>query len=367
MWTKLTHSRLFQIFGMLLFFMMTVILVRLFMTTEVAATDPATTASVVGLDFTPTSMTIESSQMMVTPYSTEYPATITNSPPTGGICAEAWDIEISEPLPEWLQTPASAEGLHTEVKFYLLAGQLISRQIVDATSCIDGGLTTDGTANTCGMEKAYDQVIAWQNQFDAAIYQAALDNLTPAQLIKRLFAQETQFWPPDKLAPASYGIGSVTSPGVEPLFLWYEDIYQEACRGLSATDCSQPYHSLPLKDQQALRGYLISQYMHVYCPSCPYGIDLDKISRSIDYFAKLIVANCHQTGLVLRNHGFSPSAVAYDDAWRLTLANYSKGASCISNAVDAMEVSAGFTWEGFTKQLSPGCYVDIYINRITGE
>ena len=35
---------------MLLFFMMTVILVRLFMTTEVAATDPATTASVVGLE-----------------------------------------------------------------------------------------------------------------------------------------------------------------------------------------------------------------------------------------------------------------------------------------------------------------------------
>ena len=179
-------------------------------------------------------------------------------------------MEIEPPLPGWLLTPASAEGLRTEVKYSILAGQLISHGIVDATGCLDSGLTRDGTANTCGMEKAYPQVITWQNQFDDEILQAARDNRIPAQIIKRLFAQETQFWPPDTLAPASYGIGNVTSPGIEPLFLWYDDIYQEACRGLSSTDCSQPYHSLPLKEQQALRGYLISQYMHAYCPTCPY-------------------------------------------------------------------------------------------------
>lgn len=291
---------------------------------------------------------------------------ITSAAPMS-VCAQAWGIQPPAALPEWLSTPQNAESLNTEVKYVILAGKLISFGIVNASDCPDGGLTGDGAANTCGMEKAYSQVVSWQNQFDQEILTAAQDNQIPAQIIKRLFAQETQFWPPNSFAPSTYGIGNVTSPGIEPLFMWYDDIYQDTCRAVFSQACVQPYHTLSLQDQQVLRGFFISQYLHAYCATCPNGIDLEKIERSIDYFAKLIVANCHQVDLILNNHGFSTETISYEDAWRLTLANYTVGAGCVINAVEDMDLARGFSWEYFTDQLTSDCSVDIYINRITSE
>jgi len=287
--------------------------------------------------------------------------------PETSICGEAWRIKIPEEVPVWLTTPAEAAGLHTEVKYTLLAGELIFHGMVEARDCADGGLTPDGAANTCGMETAYPEVVSWQNQFDEEILKAGVENQIPAQLIKRIFAQETQFWPPNNLAPSTYGIGNVTSPGIEPLFMWYDGIYQDTCRAVFSTSCGVSYHALPLKDQQLLRGYLISQYLHAYCPTCPYGLDVDKIKASIDYFAKLIVANCHQVDLILNNHGYATSTLSYEDAWRVTIANYTIGAGCVINAIGQMDTGRDFSWEYFREKLSPDCQVDIYVNRITGE
>jgi len=41
------------------------------------------------------------------------------------------------------------------------------------------------------------------------------------------------------------------------------------------------------------------------------GIDLDKTRRSIDYFAKLIVANCHR---IINEYGFSTQTISYEAA-----------------------------------------------------
>jgi hypothetical protein len=363
MWLSIIHSRWFFFVGLLLIAALVVLLVISFDPVRNSGSDIDHSPTVTdGKERTITPMSLPSNQDMIVDTHTP-----TVGLSTASICAEVWDIQITSPLPEWLTTPADVGDLHTELKYSILAGQLISNGIVQAGDCPDGGLTREGAANTCGMEKAYPRVIDWQNQFDGDILRAAQNNQIPAQIMKRLFAQETQFWPPNTLAPATYGIGNVTSPGIEPLFMWYEDIYQEACQSLFSTACPQPYHSLPLADQQILRGYLISQHLHVYCPTCPYKIDLEKTGRSIDYFAKLIIANCHQVDLVLSNHGFSTGSLSYEDAWRLTLANYTVGTGCVINAIEGMELSKGFSWEYFTELLSPECRPDIYISRITGE
>jgi len=291
----------------------------------------------------------------------------TQVPPSSSdsVCATIWGIEPPTTLPEWLRTPPNADGLYTEVNYVVIAGHLISKGLVNASDCPDGGLTSDGIANTCGMEKAYTQVVNWQNQFNQDILTAAQDNQIPATVLKRLFAQETQFWPPNSFAPPAYGIGNVTSPGIEPLFMWYDDIYQNTCREVFSQSCTQPYSELSLKDQQVLRGFFISRYIHAYCDTCLNGIDLDKTRRSIDYFAKLIVANCHQVDLLLNTHGFSTQTLSYEVAWRLTLANYTVGAGCVINGVEHMDVSKGFSWEYFNEKLGSNCSADIYLSTIT--
>lgn len=284
--------------------------------------------------------------------------------PSNSTCASIWGILPPSNLPEWLSTPASAEGLYTEVKYFILAGHLISSGIVDARNCIDGGLTLNGAANTCGMERAYPQVIAWQNQFDREIYKAALDNQIPAEVLKRLFAQETQFWPPNYFGPPAYGIGNVMSPGIEPLFIWNNDVYQNTCSEVFSQSCAQPYLALSLYDQQVLRGYFISHYIDAYCGSCFNGIDLDKTKSSIDYFAKLIVADCQQVNSIM-DGVFSMQAISYEDAWRLTMANYAVGPSCISNGMEQMETGKAFGWEYFSERLDFNCRTDIYMSAIT--
>jgi hypothetical protein len=282
-------------------------------------------------------------------------------------CANIWGIEPPAEIPDWLGTPQNAEGLNTEIKYFILAGKLISTGIVSASECPEGGLSLDGSATTCGMEKAYPQVVEWQNQFDQDIFNAAQENQIPAQIIKRLFAQETQFWPPTSFSPPAYGLGNVTSPGVEPLFTWYDDLYQKTCSEVFSHSCDEPYHALSLEQQQLLRGFFISQNLHAHCPTCLHGIDLEKTGKSIDYFAKLIVANCHQVDLILTNHGYSVATLSYEDAWKLTLANYTIGTGCIMNAIDDMDPTRWFSWEYFTSQLTPGCSVDTYLNHITGK
>jgi hypothetical protein len=285
--------------------------------------------------------------------------------PSKDACGAIWGIDFLTPLPVWLKTPLNADGLYTDVKYFLLAGHLISSGIVNASDCPDGGLSLDGTANTCGMEKAYPQVITWQNQFNQAIIDAAQDNQISAEVLKRLFARESQFWPPNYYGPPAYGIGNVSSQGIEPLFRFNETIYQSTCREVfSSQTCSHPYASFPLENQQILRGYFISHYMDAYCETCPNRIDLEKTKSSIDYFAKLLIANCNQVYQLLEEKGSFSQSISYEDAWRLTLATYTRGPTCVANGIHRMDVSKSFSWADFNQELESNCSVDIYLNAI---
>jgi len=59
----------------------------------------------------------------------------------------------------WIYVPEFADQLYTEERYYFLAGQLISNNVVDASACPMGGLWTDGYANACGMSAALPTVI----------------------------------------------------------------------------------------------------------------------------------------------------------------------------------------------------------------
>lgn len=283
---------------------------------------------------------------------------------SNSVCATIWGITPPTTLPEWLRTPSNANGLYTEVKYFILAGHLISSGIINVGICPDGGLSSGGAANTCGMEQAYTQVIEWQNQFDQDIFTAAQDNQIPAEVLKRLFAQETQFWPPNYFGPPAYGIGNVMSPGIEPLFIWNDDVYQNTCREVFSKSCTQPYSALSSNDQQVIRGFFISHYIDAYCDKCLNRIDLDKTKRSIDYFAKLIVADCHQVVSDI-NELFSIQTLSYEDVWRLTLLNYAVGPTCITRGIKQMDALKGFSWEYFTEKLGSNCSADTYLNNIT--
>jgi hypothetical protein len=270
------------------------------------------------------------------------------------ICAEAWHAVIQSP-PEWLQTPVYAEQLKTEVPYALLAGQLIKNGVVDASECTNDGLLFNGNADACGLDKAMSAVITWQNQFDSAILDAARNNRVPAVLLKKLFAQETQFWPGTSWQIWEYGIGQATSFGLDPLFQYYPEYYQSTCPSVfSQATCQGGYASLSSDNQSLLRGYFALHYLNADCETCQAGIDLTVVTSSIDVFAKLLVANCHQINQVMLNLTKDPGgkSSSYEDLWRFTLANYNAGAGCVSDAITPLVTKdKKVSWENVANQL----------------
>lgn len=260
-------------------------------------------------------------------------------PAKESICSQIWDSYPEEDaLPTWLQTPTLPAGLRTRIPYAYLAGRLIHHSVVDAGDCQDGGLMENGSANTCGLERAAEAVTEWQNRFDEAIFLAAIQNGVPAVLLKRVLAQESQFWPSISESGIEFGIGQTTETGIDALFLWYPDLYKQVCASVFTEDtCTPKYSQLRPYQKSMLRGYLLSQKFDATCPSCPLGIDVYKAEQSIDGFAKLIVANCRQVGQLVYNLTGKPAGMKsnYTDLWTYTLVNYNSGAGCLSEALQA--------------------------------
>lgn len=259
-------------------------------------------------------------------------------------------------LPDWLSSPDWPELLATDDPFLYLAGRLIANGIVDPGECPGGGLEVNGYANACGLEEARVEVDAWQNRFDAQIVTVAEDTGIPSQLIKNLFAQESQFWPGVFKDAEEYGLGQLTEMGADTILLWNPSFYNQFCPlVLNIEACNLGYAHLNEKDQATLRGALAIQ-ANSDCPDCPAGIDLNHAIFSIDLFAQTITANCQQVGQIITNaRGKSPGSIAnHEDLWRFTLANYHAGPGCFSNAISATTGRA-LTWENVAPQVELEC------------
>jgi len=256
----------------------------------------------------------------------------------------------------WLDSPDWPELLATDDPYMYLAGRLITKGIVDAGECPAGGLEYSGYANACGLEKARVEVDTWQNRFDAQIVAVAQDTGIPSQVLKNLFAQESQFWPGAFNDAEEYGLGQLTEMGADTVLLWNTTFFNHFCPLVLNIDaCNQGYAQLSEEHQATLRGALAIQASSD-CSECPADIDLNHAIFSIDLFAQTIKANCQQVGQIITNaRGKIPGTVAsYEDLWRFTLANYHAGPGCVSNAIYAIPGQA-LTWENVAPKLNSEC------------
>ncbi|OGO17720.1 MAG: hypothetical protein A2Z14_03275 [Chloroflexi bacterium RBG_16_48_8] len=212
-------------------------------------------------------------------------------------CSLTWGAFLPvEGLPGWLQTPEDPADLASDEPYELLAGRLICWGFVEAKGCPFDGLLANGMVSNCGVEATRAFVDDWQDRFDARILEVVQNVDAPANLIKNVFAQESQFWPGEFPNVSEYGLGQLNAEGGDALLLLNNPFYQEFCPlVLSEETCEDPYHELDEDLQELLRGALTIQ-ANVTCPECPGGIDLTQAELSVDLFGQILRANCVQVG-----------------------------------------------------------------------
>ena len=285
-------------------------------------------------------------------------------------CSQTWDAfpPVGGP-PDWLSTPQRFEDLASDIPYDYLAGNLITQGVVDASTCSDGGLLSNGLASTCGIEQAQTAVEEWQNRFDDEIFSAALKTDIPAQLLKNLFSRESQFWPGVFTDRPEVGLGSMTDNGADTTLLWNPSFYEQYCP-LVLTDnyCRKGYAQLKPQQQAVLRGALVRS-VNATCADCPAGLDLTQAEFSVSVFAETMAANCEQVGRIVQNaSGRLPGLVSsYEDLWRFTLVNYNAGPGCLTLAVKTT-VSQGedLDWTSVSSNLTPACQGAIdYVDTIS--
>jgi hypothetical protein len=290
-----------------------------------------------------------------------------------GSCAAIWEAfpPIGEP-PHWLTTPADHTGLASDAPFVYLAAELINNQIVDASGCADHGLLAHGVASPCGVEAARQVVNDWQDQFDHTIFEAAVASQIPAQLLKNIFAQESQFWP-GYAAQDEFGLGQLTEDGADTPLLWNVDFFNQFCPlVLHEETCATGYAKIFKETPQyaeLLRGALAAQST-ANCPDCDFGIDLAHAQSTVDIFAQTIKAHCSQVAFIVSDiTKVMPGEVSsYEDLWRFTLASYNAGPKCLAVALNNAWRQGRMDWETVSNALQPACRGAIeYVDRITKD
>lgn len=285
-------------------------------------------------------------------------------------CARIWQAfpSIGAP-PTWLSTPSDRLLMASDKPYYYLAGRLIAQQMVDAGECPNGGLLPNGYANACGLETARSLVDLWQDQLDQRIISVADETGVPAQLMKNLFAQESQFWPGIFRVPYEFGLGQLTDTGADSILLWNASFFDQFCPLVLAEDaCQGGYLHLDEEHRAILRGALALQ-ANADCADCPAGIDLTNTDFSVALFAGMLQANCEQVGQIVYNASgeIAGDVATYEDLWRMTIANYHGGPGCLSFAAhSAWERTGLLTWDEISIRFTDPCRgVVPYVEKIT--
>ncbi len=285
-------------------------------------------------------------------------------------CARIWDsFPPIGGTPDWLKTPDDSKLLASEEPYFYLAGRLIIQGLVDVSLCPSGGMLPNGYADACGLEQARPLLGEWQNQFDNRIVEVSRSAGIPAQLMKNLFAQESQFWPGVFRVPYEFGLGQITDNGVDSIFIWQPEFFNQFCPlVLSESACQAGYLSLDEESRAILRGALAVQAKSD-CPECESGIDLSHTNFSVSLFANMLQANCAQVSRTIYTATLSsPGAIAtYEDLWRFTIANYHAGPGCTAFAIHQSWQNTGrLTWTDAVDYFTDACRGVIpYVEEIT--
>jgi hypothetical protein len=285
-------------------------------------------------------------------------------------CSQTWDaFPPVGGLPDWLSTPDHKALIASDQAYYYLAGRLISQGLISAEDCPGGGLLPNGYADACGLEITRPIVEEWQNRFDNRIIEVSKESGVPAQLMKNLFAQESQFWPGIFKVPYEFGLGQITDNGADTLLLWDDNFFNQFCPLILLQEACDPgYLHLEAEDQAILRGALALQAKSD-CTDCPTGVDLTNVDFSLSLFANSIKANCEQVAQIVFNatQDMPGEVSSYEDLWRLTVANYHAGPGCLSYAVYmAWSKTGDMTWDNVSLELPDPCKGVIpYVAKIT--
>jgi hypothetical protein len=265
-------------------------------------------------------------------------------------CAVAWSSSILQ-IPDWAKLPATPDELNTAKPYQYLAGKLIAARVVDASSCPGGGLSQGGAPNACGLEKASGAVIDWQNQFDITIWDTGRSLGVPPKMIKAVIGQESQFWPGNsRNAFSEYGLGQLSQSGADVVLRWDNDLFRSVCSGL-LYDCSLIYGRMPAWLQATMRGGLMQQ-INVECPTCAYGLDINKTHDTVGIIGRTLRANCRQVKYIMDRRGLKST---YEDLWRFTLVSYHSGYQCLSDALNYVSYNrVPADWENVNTYM--GCY-----------
>lgn len=326
-------------------------------------------------------------------------------------CSLAWGISDDGNPVTWDDFVQFPYQLHTQKTLHYLATQLLITGIVDASDCPAGGLSIGLSWPTaCGLERASQTMIEWQNQYDDYIWLASRDHGIPPKILKTLIEVESQFWPGNsRFYLDEYGLGQTNQLGVDVLLRRDPTFYQRICPSV-LSDCSRPYPSLPPLEQAMIRGAVMN-LMDATCPECTYGFDLNKAKESVIILGQLLKANCQQVDYILsiaqvpdpdadaatatasaetqerlqrwiRQGGdLATAAVAtiiasgdgdsattsYEDLWRFTFLAYHSGLSCFQEAVkETVRDHQPITWENVEERISCRGGAD-YVNGFMGN
>jgi hypothetical protein len=261
-------------------------------------------------------------------------------------CSGIWNIRDTSDA-AWSRFPESPFQLNTNKTLHLLAARLIANGIVDAQDCPFGGVGGDLNYPTgCGIERARPKMIEWQNRYDFTIWSTSLDVGIPPRILKTLIDYESQYWPANaRFYLDEFGLGQINQLGIDVLLRQDPTFYHQVCPTVFS-DCSLPYTSLDPAAQAIIRGAVINS-IDAACPTCEYGLDLEKANQSIPLIAQLLRANCQMVDYL------GKPSVTYEDMWKYTLATYHSGFSCVRDAVRvARENKETEDWETVSSHIS---------------